>query len=170
MYKLRFLLYLLILPLLLQSCKDEDEINQADLIGIWTVNSTDVAIFANDIELTKYLIEEAGYTATQAAISEAIAIGIYEAVYANATIEFKNDNTFLINIPNEDDETGSWSLNSSSGVLTIEGGTIDETDVIVRSLNSNNLVLEFQLEEQSDIDEDNTPEKLNINSKLSLSK
>lgn len=155
---------------LFQSCSDDDEVNQADLIGIWNVNDVEADITVNELDIIQYLTEEAGYSTQEAIIFEGIYRAFYEATVAEATFEFKADNSYEVKIPNQDDETGTWTLNSNATILTIDEGTNDEAIINIQTLTSNTLVVVFEEEEIDDLDEDGTDETLLVNVTLNLSK
>jgi hypothetical protein len=170
MKNLKLIFLLVVVPVFFQSCKDDDGVNPDDIIGIWTADDVNVDVAVNELELTKYLTEQAGYSAQEAALFKGLAMTAYEAAFAGFTVEFKSDNTYEINIPNEDNETGPYTVNSNVTVLTIDARTNDETIITIKSLGSNTLVLLFQDEETDDLNDDGTNENLKITTTLTLTK
>lgn len=170
MKNLKLLCILVFGILCLQSCSDDDEINQANIIGVWRVNNVDIDLTVNDIDVFEYLTEVAGYSTQEATLLESLYSSLIEASLSDLTVEFKADNTYEAKLPNENPDTGTWVVNSNGTVLTLDEGTNEESVFTINSLTSNALNLSVEQNEAEDLNEDGTNETLVANVSLSLTK
>jgi len=156
--------------LTLTSCDKDNDTNgngsSDELIGKWTITSSTYEITVNGDNIIQYLMEAMGLTETEA---EEFAEFFFSDMGATGTIEFKSDGTYVAISDGETDE-GTWVLSSDNKTLTMDKGTEYEAAIAVISLTSTKAVMEFTQTETDDLDEDGTPDTMEIFMHLELSK
>jgi hypothetical protein len=151
---------------LITSCKKDEDSggNNNELVGKWTVTSSSFQITIDGLDFVDYLIEMLGLTEEQA---QDIASG-FESEDLSGTIEFKSDGTYEA-VSDSGTETGTWELNGNT--LTMDKGTIDETNLTVSTLTSSKLVIEYNESDNStDWDLDGTNDTMTMEMRVEASK
>ena len=135
-------------------CKDDDEKDNksALLIGEWTIDDADITATIQGMSIKDFFMNVGGLGEAEAELYATI----FEALLGSSfsgTIEFKDDNTYESFIAGELDD-GTWSMNSDGTVITLDGGTSDETAISVITLTSSMMKGSFNTSEFADIDDD----------------
>jgi|GEM_PF-1951048 len=157
---------LLLIPIfILASCKKDDDSDgkNKELIGKWTITSSESEITINGTDIVEFFMTELELSQSDAEM--------YAALFdydMSGTIEFKSDGTYET-ITDGDTDNGTWELNGD--ILTLDKGTGDEVDADVITLTSSQLVFEIsETDSSGDIDEDGTNDTMVIKIKLTCSK
>lgn len=167
--KLRIFSLILFSGLILSSCdKDDDDDDIDDIVGTWTMASTDLDAMVGNKTLSAYLVEDAGYSAAEAQLAVVVFEGIVEDNFAG-TLEMKSDNTYNSNFGG-DSETGTWSLSSDRKQLTIDPASDEPFTMEVRELTSGSLKLEGSETVSEDLNEDAVPEVINVDYVLNFTR
>ena len=138
---------------LFASCSDDAEIGtEVDLVGQWELSSADVDLKVGPVPLTQVL-QTLGFTSEGA--EEYMDELESEIINEELSIEFNENNTYLVRVGDNVAEDGEWTLDGSS--LTIASGddeaetlevlTLDGTTLAVRSTD------EFELEVEGTVQE-----------------
>ena len=152
---LSFLVIIGTLLVFYASCSEDENEPEAinDLIGLWTVSNIEFDAKVGNQSLLDFLINEGGMPADDAAILFAFFEAlILDELDPNGTIDIKANNTYISNFDGPDD--GTWKLSADGKILTLNEGTIDETDLTVNSLTSSTLIVTQIEVTQEDIDDD----------------
>jgi hypothetical protein len=159
-------LLLLMSIFMLTSCdKDEDNVNSKrdNLIGLWTITSSETEITINGTDIIEYFMAELGLSQSDA---EAFAEMFQSDM--TGTIEFNSDGTYEA-VSGGATNNGTWELNGDT--LTMDKGTEDEADAEIISISSSKLVLEIsETDSSSDMNEDGTNDTLVVRITLNCSK
>lgn len=139
---------------------EEDEIATSDIIGKWTISSVSFDIKLGEVSLIDYLIDQYGFTEEEADLYRDLIDSELDSEF-EGTIEFKSNQTFVIDIGGESD-TGTWELSADKKTLTLDEGTEDETIAEVKTLTSSQLHLLFTTNEYFDFDEDGTDDVMSV--------
>lgn len=151
------LLSLVTLLFLASSCESDDkEATEADLIGTWIIDESEVEVEIEGLSLLQFLI-------TTLMISEEEAQAMIDEFTSeigdiNGTITFNEDNTYTLT--DEDySEDGTWELSEDGTELQItEDGEM--TTFNIESLSSTSMVFSWEEEEYVDMNGDGTDETL----------
>lgn len=135
-------------------CKDDDEKDSkaALLIGEWTIDDADITASIQGMSIKDFFVNVGGVSEAEAQLYASI----FEALLASSfsgTIEFMDNNTYESFIAGELDD-GTWSMNSEGTMITMDGGTSDETVITVITLTSSMMKGSFSTSEFADIDDD----------------
>jgi hypothetical protein len=142
--------------------EDDDEKNEnADLIGTWTMTSIDIDLMIDGKSLMQFLIEDAGLSEAEAALLETFFKSTLEDEISSGQIELKADNTYIADF-GDDPDTGKWSYNASTMILTIDSNDPDEDiqEIKVKSVSSTTLVIEQSEVVEEDLDDDQINEEI----------
>jgi hypothetical protein len=157
----------LVTGLMFTSCKkDSDPVD--DIVGSWLWQGATFDIMIGNQTLTQYLVEEGGYTVTEA---EQLA-GIYEQGLEDdfsGTIQVRDDQTYTSNFGGESD-SGTWSLSSDRKKLTIDSGTEGSFVFDVAELTSSAMKLQATDTYSDDFNGDEVQETMSIDMELSYTK
>jgi len=171
---LTYLISILLLStlLLFSHCdKSGDEENaNADLVGTWTITSINIDLMVDGKSLTQFLID-AGYGESEAALVEAFFTSLLEDEIGDGEIELKSNNTYVADF-GDDPDTGSWSYNSSTKILTIDSDDPSEDiqEITVKSISATTIVIEQSEIMEEDVDDDGTSEEVNSTIEMTLTK
>lgn len=133
----------------------DEEINEADLIGVWDIGQPSVDIKVGPVSLMNFLMGtlQFGEEAAQALVDELSA----EFIDIAGTITFNND--YSCHMLNGDfEESGSWELENENLYLTIIEQIPDDAALIIRSLDSTSALFAWEQDQELDIDEDGQPD------------
>jgi hypothetical protein len=145
--------------------KDNSTGGSGNIVGKWSVTSSNVKITVNGTDIVQYLVDNLGLTQQQA---ETMA-NSYATEAMNGTIEFKSDGTYSTT-SDQGTTTGTWDLSSDKKKLTLDAGTSDEVIIDVKSLTSSKLVLTETDTQTEDVNADNTPDTLVSTINITLGK
>ena len=141
--------FLLIFP---SSCSEET--SSSSLVGLWTVTSVDYDAFVDGKSMQDYFQQDMGLTQEETAQAMVMMDQEVDFYLMNTIIEFESDYYYWTNIGDPAGDDGEWSINASETVITLDAGTIWETQVTVNSMTSNTLKISFEMEEEIDVDYD----------------
>lgn len=165
--KNKSLIFVIMLFFTLSACDKNNDGggNANDIVGEWTITSSDMSITINGIDFIQYLMDEMGLTQTEAQGFEDMYI-----TDMTGTVEIKSDGTYTSNMDGEIDN-GTWDLNTSKTKLTFDKGTVDEMTMDVNTLTSSKLVISFdETDNTSDMNGDEINDTLVAKIKLTLTK
>ena len=135
----------------ISSCNLEGEIDQADLIGTWDMGDTSVDAKVGPVSLKKALqvaLSQLPDQAIDAIVDGLLAdFGEIEA----GTITFNEDNSYAL-VQGDLGEEGTWELEEDKLHMILEGQTMDENPLIVRSLSSTAAVVAWEEEEELQVE------------------
>jgi len=135
-------------------CNNDDEGDSKAnlLIGTWTITDATLEADIGGMSIKDFFINVGGLSEIEA---EAIAILFEMGLKASftGTIQFKDNNTYIINIAGDIDD-GTWSLNSTGDKITLDAGTSDETVITIITLTEHTLVVSLDTTELVDIDDE----------------
>lgn len=128
------------------SCSDDAEIGtEVDLVGQWELSAADVDLKVGPVPLIQVL-QTLGFTneGAQEYINELES----ELISEELSIEFNENNTYLVRMGDNVEEDGEWTLDGTN--LTIASGDDDAETFEVLTLNGSTLAVrstdEFELE------------------------
>lgn len=122
-------------------------VEESDIIGTWTVDDVSAEITSAGIDITQVLVTTFGYVAADADLILDTLLTDLESEF-DATIEFKDDYSYSVLLTDDDDEFGTWSLNTEDKELTLTvSGTMDSDILEVVSVDNNSLVLKLPTED-----------------------
>jgi len=154
-------------------CSEDDEVKtvatEADLVGTWTMQSSEVDFTVNGQDIIDYMIEVLKISEEEATIQKEILEG-GAAMESGMTIELKSNHTYIAKETGEDPDDGTWKLSSDGKKLLIDEGTVDEMEFEFKSIASNNLSLFTERSGKMDFDEDGTDETVEVKMTLNLTK
>ena len=129
----------------------DEEINEADLIGVWDIGQPSVDIKVGPVSLMNFLMGtmQFGQEAAQLLVDELTA----EFVEFDGVITFNNDYTCHL-LQGELEENGEWELQDDELFMTIIEQVPNETPLIIRSLSSASAVIAWEQDQELDINED----------------
>lgn len=133
MKRLNHLFFTIVALAMLASCGKDDEGDvKSDLVGSWKFSKIEIIELSIDgKDFVEYFVEAFGLTEEEAAEFEAEFEANFQADadLGDITIEFKSDNTYVSSSPDEEDETGTWSLSSDGKTLTVDDQTFKITSL-----------------------------------------
>jgi hypothetical protein len=160
------LLFVLLTGVVLTSC-DKDDKNTNDLVGSWTVDSTNVNATVNSKTMLQYFTD-LGLSPTDAqTAAQSFDRSVSQAF--SGTINFKSDGTYTSNLGGQAD-SGTWTLNSSKDKLTVDSKTDNPVILNVTTLTGNQLVLNWSDSASQDINNDNIAENIAVDVIMYLKK
>jgi hypothetical protein len=164
---LRLFSLVLVTGLMFTSCKkDSDPVD--DIVGSWSWQGATFDIMIGNKTLTQYLVEDGGYTATDAATLAAIYEEGLEDDFSG-TIQVRDDQTYTSTLGGESD-SGTWSLSSDRKKLTIDSETDGPFVFDVAELTSSTMKLQASDTYTDDFNGDEVPETMTIDIELSFTK
>jgi len=135
----------------------EASIDTAQLVGLWTISDAGVVPEIAGLPIKNYFTDVLGSTVGQADLMSQMYSAILEEMIGG-TIEFKDDNTYIINFIGDIDD-GNWALNSDGDVIIIDPGTSDEQLITIQELTSSTLKISYDELSTEDIDDNpDTPD------------
>jgi hypothetical protein len=149
------------------SCKKDTD-KADDLVGTWTAGTTTLTMKVGNKTLTQYFADTYGLTADQAQVYSAVVEQTVKQGFAG-TIKVNSDNTYNSTLGGVN-ETGTWSLNSDRTKLTITPANDTPTTFDVVQLTSSTLKLHVAETTQEDLNDDGTPETLDLAADLNFTK
>lgn len=155
----------------LASCdKDEEVVQEADLVASWAIESSSVDVMFGELTIEQYVSDVLGFSGMAATIAaEEMENGFDEEI--TGTIVMNEDHTYVSNIGDDVEETGTWALSTDGKELTLTPEIGDDVVVLeVVSADSNSLVLNLREEVQDDLSGDGTDEIIVINMTINLAK
>jgi hypothetical protein len=129
----------------------DEEINEADLIGVWDIGQPSVDIKVGPVSLMNFLMTtmQFGQEAAQLLVDELSS----EFIDIDGTITFNTD--YSCHMLNGDlEESGSWELEEEKLYLTIIEQIPDDAALIIRSLNGSSALFAWEQDQELDINED----------------
>jgi hypothetical protein len=164
---LRNLIPVIISGLILSSCS-KDSTPADNMIGTWTMQSATFNAMIGTKTLTQYLIDDLGFTATDAQqFMIQYNAGMQQAF--TGTIQLKSDHTYTSTLGGETD-TGTWSLSSDEKKLTIDSSSLEPMILDVIELTSSILHLQGVEYQFADLNNDGTQETVTVTVDLTLKK
>lgn len=150
---------LLAIVIFLQACGDDDELSRKDLlVGIWeiqTADLTDYSITINSIPLSMTTIRNSPFADDAQVFEDTLASLSDQLFPAGTTINFNEDNTYLLTSPATSNAvTDTWSLSADEQEVTVMLGDDDITDnnldqliFSITELSNNSLTLLLTIDE-----------------------
>ena len=153
------------------SCSNDDEsFNDDDIIGIWSVTGVSPDFSVGSMSLVDYLVAEAELSELEAQALESIFSQGFGDGF-DGTVEMKADNTYVAEFGDDPAENGTWELVEGGTVLKLlEAGEDEATELNIISINSTNMVLEFDESESEDLNDDGIDEEITITIEMTLEK
>lgn len=159
-------MFLVFSQTLFTSCQKstEDIIIVNGLIGMWRVHGSEIDTTVEGEELVDYLVNNFGYTEEKAQdFSDDFITENYHLEVAS--VSFKADKTYLLELINQDEEDGTWLVSADGKLLSlIESG--DTTQFEILDITANSLSIQLPTEQNTvDADgdgEDETTVDVNI--------
>jgi hypothetical protein len=148
---------------------DDEDSKESLLIGVWTITNADVEASVGGVPILDYLTDVLEYSQLEA---EEFLNFIEAMLLPNftGTIEFKENHTYVTTFGGDVDD-GTWNLNSSGDLITLDDGTIDEMTINVTTLTATTLVGSSSIIESVDINGDMVPDvDITLTIGLTLSK
>ena len=153
---------------------DEDENPQptSEIVGTWQYDAVSYDIQVNGIDFVQYVSNELGLSSAEAILLLALFEGGFEEELGleNTTFTFNADGTYRVVSPGEQDETGTYVVNSSETQVTFtsEGETYSAD---IEELTASRLRMRIVDEDQSeDLNEDGTNDTIRAEVLLTLRK
>jgi hypothetical protein len=152
-------LFVLLTGVVLTSC-DKDDKDTNDIVGNWTVDSTNVNATVNNKTMLQYFTD-LGLSPTDArTAAQSFDQTVSQAF--SGTINLKSDGTYTSTLGGQAD-SGKWTLNDSKDKLTVDSSTDDPVILNVTKLTNNQLVLNWADSATQDINNDNVAENIAVN-------
>ena len=154
------------------SCKEDDEVvvaTEAELIGTWTTQSSQVDATINGKDMIDFLIDAFEMTEQEAQIAKE-AFEADNEMDSGTTIELKSNHTYTAKATGEDPDDGTWKLSTDGKKLLIDEGTDDEMEFEIKSISGSNLSLFTERSEKDDLDQDGTDDTIAVKLTLNLKK
>ncbi len=175
MNKFQFILSILFVSLFAVSCGDDDDESPApvsDIVGTWTIQSSDFSILINGVEFIEYFIDALQLSEEEAILFSNLIInesGIDDfSDFGEIIFRFEEDGSYTIVDPVDGDENGTYSLNNDETEITFvsEG---ESYIAEVGTLTSNRMRLIFhEADSSEDIDEDGMVDTISVRVSLEL--
>lgn len=136
------------------SSDGDSENEDAKLVGTWTLSAVEAVFMVDGKPLLEYLVDEGQLTEAEAEIIEALFEDLITEDLDDGEITLKSDNTYIADF-GDDTETGKWSYDESTKILTIDPDdpTEDTQEITVKSISSSTLVIEQSETIEEEIDE-----------------
>ncbi len=147
--------------------KIDDSITEAELVGTWTVSSSESDFTVNGVPIIDFIAEAFGLTKEQAEAMAAQYSG--EGMTISGTIEFKSDGTYLATDEDGSYE-GTWVIESGGKELVVDKGTEDEWTFNISEGTSSKLVGKVTETFTYDMDNDGSVDTLESIINLTLTK
>lgn len=158
-------------------CGDDDDQTpsvQSDLIGTWSITSTDSSIEINGMSFVQFLIDALELTQEEAVefaalIGEGIEIEDFED-FEGVKFTFNVDGTYFITDPTDGDENGTYVVNTDETEVTM---TSDGESFVaqIATLTASRLTLVIENEDNSeDFDEDGQVDTIASSVEIQFSK
>jgi Lipocalin-like domain len=157
LFDFRTFIPVLIIGLVLSSCS-KDSTPEEDIVGTWTTESVSFTAKINGKDMTQFLIDDLGLTATEAQQYTALFSAALQQSFTG-TMQIKSDNTYTSTLGGESD-SGTWSLSSDGKELTIDSSTEEPTVLDVIELTSGKIHLQGTETQTEDLDDDGTAETI----------
>jgi hypothetical protein len=159
-------LFVLLTGVVLTSC-DKDDKNTNDLVGSWSVDSTNVNATVNSKTMLQYFTDLGLSPIDAQTAAQSFNRTVSQAF--SGTISFKSDGTYTSNLGGQPD-SGKWTLNDTKDKLTVDSSTDNPVILNVTKLTGNQLVLGWADSASQDINNDNIPENIAVNIIMYLKK
>ncbi len=167
-YLLKSLGAVIVSALILASCSKSNDSNPSSLIaGNWTVSTTTLTDSVNGGTLTEFYVGQGLSQSDAQLAAQAISSTIQQSF--TGTINVKSDHTYVLTIAGNS-QSGTWSINSAGDKLTTDPGTPAEVVYDIVHLDAHNLEIRFQTSIMQDINNDGTPETIDITADMTLTK
>ncbi|MBN1118026.1 MAG: DUF4923 family protein [Bacteroidales bacterium] len=160
-----FLVFGLIVSL---SIACEKNNNESNLVGKWSITSSEMDISVGDLSLVDYIAESMDTTEAVAAAYAELFSQLLKS-QMSGTFEFKSDGTYTANYGGGTD-SGTWELNNDGNVITTDKGTDDETEMEVVKLTKDELIVRFTTSQEMDVNEDGNPDSMSMYFELTMGK
>jgi hypothetical protein len=158
----KILSVILIASLGVTSCKKDKTSNTVTLEGgTWTAGTPTFTAMVGTKTISQYFTDVVGLTADQAATYTAI-VNVALMQSFTGTIQFKSDNTYSANLGGKPD-SGTWSLSADGKKLTIDSNSDVPETADITELTSSKLTVTINSTESDDLNNDGTPETINVN-------
>jgi len=148
------LLTLIASLLFVSSCKKENEISEADLIGTWDMGQVSVDVKVGPISLFQFLkttlqfADQEAQALVDQIISEFDDIGGGTITF-NANYSYQMVNGDLV-------ENGTWKLEGDQLYMTITGEAQDDNPLTLENLDSTSALVSWEEDQEVDVNEDGT--------------
>jgi hypothetical protein len=154
-------------------CSEDDDVKtiatEADLVGTWTMQSSEVDFTVNGQDIIDYMIEVLELSEEEASIQKEAFEEAMETE-SDMTIELKSNHTYIEKETGEDPVEGKWKLSSDGKKLLIDEGTVDEIEFEFKSITSNSVSLFNERSDKIDFDGDQVKETVVAKMTLNLKK
>ncbi len=163
------LLIIVLAIILVAGCNKNEQHATGDIVGLWTVSSSNVDITVGTQPVKQYLIDNFGYSEADAQTLLDFYVILIQQDYTG-TIEFYSDYYYDSYIGEYSD--GEWSISSDEKTITLDAGTIWEMTLDVVSLTPNLLIVKLPPQtEEVDLDNNGSDETtVTIKIELTLTK
>jgi hypothetical protein len=159
--------------LLFSNCSKDgnDENPNADLIGTWKTSTINVDLMIDGKTLSQFLID-GGASEAEAALIEDYFTTILETEVGDGEIQLKSDNTYIADFGSDSPDTGKWSYNASTKILTIDSDDPleDNQEIKVKSISSSTLIIEQNEVVEEDLDDDGIDEQIDTTIEMTFTK
>jgi hypothetical protein len=126
--------------LLFSYCNNNNdaENENAKLIGTWSLISYNIDLMIDDKTFTQYLLDN-GFSEKEIESAEEFFKSLIEDRIEDIDLELKDDDTYV-----SGQETGTWSYDASSKIITTKPDDFNSFDQLVKSVTSTTLVIVFE--------------------------
>ncbi len=157
----------LITGLILSSCKKESKPGD-NLVGTWTVNSANFTAMVGNMPLDQYLINVANLPASAIPfVTQTLNQMVDKSL--SGTIQINSDNTYTSTLGGSSD-SGTWSLSADGKTLNIISSTKSSILFNIVDLTATKMDLSTSIVYSSDLNNDGTPEVINVAADASLTR
>lgn len=156
---IRNFVFVLLTGLILTACSKDDSPSD-NIVGTWTAGDATFTAMVGTRSLSQYFTEVMGLSATEAQMyTNLFTQGIQQGF--TGTIQIKADGTYSANMGGGTD-TGTWSLSPDGKKITIDSSTDSPATYDVVELTANLLHLNISESETEDLNDDGTPETIEM--------
>lgn len=156
---IRNFFYVLFTALILTSCSKDDSPSDI-IVGTWTTGDATFTAMVGTKTLSQYFTEAMGLSATEAQLYTSLFTQGIQQSFAG-TIQIKADGTYTASMGGGTD-TGTWSLSDDGKKITIDSSTELPVTYDVVELTDNLLHLNISESETEDLNDDGTPETIEM--------
>jgi hypothetical protein len=160
----------------LVSCDNNDDDGpgqDAQFVGTWNVTGVTIDAMIGDESLAQYLVSQglANSLPEAEAFVTLFFTGPLQQELTGGSIVLRADKTYTATFDGES-ENGLWNYNATTQILKIDSDEADIEDVEVKvvSISGNTMVAEQSETEQEDINDDGTPENIEVTIQLTFTK
>lgn len=163
---MRVLFAIMITGTLVTSCK-KDEDPEDDIIGTWTTSSVTFDTQVDNKPILQYF--------TDLGISQEdaqAAVNFFNMTLQQSftgTITFNSDNTYTSTLGGQSD-SGTWSLSGDGDQLTVDSDSDEPFVLDIETLTGDRLVLSWNETGMEDVNDDNVPENISVDIRMTFEK